>query len=431
MELLVPSKLPRSDDSSFGTGHESPAPAATNHPDFPLVRIGAASEAVESSSFLERSINIAEKITGLDLDRDGDIGQAGHQTKPKLKITDVAVAATMASRSHFFHEDRHGKEMDDRLVHRWWLDNTLMYRAVENRSGADSWEAKVVRFLQSRLISILLIALLLCDVFIVFAELYLETEHPSCKVIRRNSFNCCPASHGVALSEPGPHSLHSFDGPDLHGAEAFLQGLVGVSPHSSGHRNGCEAPTVASHDEYRVGCDLASWAHLLHELFSCLSLLILFAFQVEVAGLLIAFRELFVRSKGYLLDFVVVSLSLGLQWYVLLVELGVKDPFSLAAHGLLDRPRDDTDPLGTLEEIQSVVLIARLWRFIRVGHGIATSMQDMVHQTKTETQGKIDELRNALRQLEGEISTGNFKARASLAKVHEQVQALSGHGAGS
>lgn len=40
------------------------------------------------------------------------------------------------------------------------------------------------------------------------------------------------------------------------------------------------------------------------------------AFQVEIMGLIAAFRELFFRSQGYILDVFVVSLSLALQWYV-------------------------------------------------------------------------------------------------------------------
>ena len=106
-----------------------------------------------------------------------------------------------------------------------------------------------------------------------------------------------------------------------------------------------------------------------------------------------SFRGLFVRSQGYILDVVVVSLSLTLQWYVLMVELGIHDPLGLAAAASAAAVSEGLTPgeakaaaaaeaVATIEELQSIVLFARCWRFIRVGHGIATSMHDMMHATK-------------------------------------------------
>lgn len=160
----------------------------------------------------------------------------------------------------------------------------------------------------------------------------------------------------------------------------------------------------------------------------------------------------FFRSRGYLIDLLVVSLSLALQWYVimvgiripdplgltnthvsnplfafryvLMVEIGIKDPLGLtksadhAAHEELEDQR-----VATLEELQSIILFARCWRFIRVGHGIATSMHDMVHQSKAQMKLAIDELRAALRELEADIPT---KARGKLEDVNEKLKALTG-----
>jgi hypothetical protein len=100
-----------------------------------------------------------------------------------------------------------------------------------------------------------------------------------------------------------------------------------------------------------------------------------------------------VRSQGYILDFVVVSLSLALQWYVLMVELGIHDPLGLAAAASAAAISEGLTPgeakaaaaaeaVATIEELQSIILFARCWRFIRVGHGIANSMHDMMHAAK-------------------------------------------------
>ena len=99
------------------------------------------------------------------------------------------------------------------------------------------------------------------------------------------------------------------------------------------------------------------------------------------------------RSQGYILDFVVVSLSLALQWYVLMVELGIHDPLGLAAAASAAAISEGLTPgeakaaaaaeaVATIEELQSIILFARCWRFIRVGHGIANSMHDMMHAAK-------------------------------------------------
>ena len=88
------------------------------------------------------------------------------------------------------------------------------------------------------------------------------------------------------------------------------------------------------------------------------------------------------------------------------------------------RLRSAAEAVATIEELQSIVLFARCWRFIRVGHGIATSMHDMMHASKSEMHATMQRLRTALGQLEGEIPAGTNKARQSLEEVHRSLVVL-------
>lgn len=322
----------------------------------------------EEEALMDRVVTSTEELTGIDIDGNGVVGhsQAGPRSR---SLGDVLTAVTVSRRAHLFHDIREDEEQKEAIAKKYWLSNQLLHYAVVQRDGPKSWEARVVSFLQSRPLQILLIVLLLLDVLIVFAELFLETEHPSCKVLRRSAYSCCPM--------PGDAVTTVESLADHHGAL---------------HNRGCDASSAATH-AYEVGCAKAEWAHRLHEMFSVSSLIILFVFQMEIMALMASFRGLFLRSKGYLLDVVVVSLSLSLQWYVLMVELGISDPLGLAhaaaeaaaSSGLTpeeSKAAAEAEHLATIEELQSVILFARCWRFIRVGHGIATSMQDMKHAAK-------------------------------------------------
>ena len=330
-----------------------------------------------------------------------------------------------------------------------------MYRAVVQRSGASSWEARLVRLLQSKLVQAVLIALLLGDVFVVFAELYLETEHPGCRVVRRSAFSCCAApppppplagltagltaglySHNVSSSSDvlsirhsDAHLAHDLahehaaaagsghgGGGWAHVWDSLVAPWDALSPHTPQAHHQCASPAVGG--GFAVGCALAPWVHVTHELFSLTSLLILLAFQLEILGFIAAFRTLFVRSAGYLLDVVVVSLSLGLQWYVLMIELGFKDPLGLAT---------SSGSVASLEELQGIILFARLWRFIRVGHGIASSVHDMVSHAHAETHEVVRGLRESLQNLDLEIAPGDLQARKSLHEVNEGLKLLMRH----
>jgi hypothetical protein len=302
MELL-PKEVERSDQASSPPGgadqHETEAADHREASQTKSMKVrGAVSRAVgqsvlhrqdEEEGLLDKGINMAEKITGIDIDGDGDVGVAGHRaalTKKKTSIEQVFAAATLAQRSTLFHEARHEVEQDAKLTESYWLSNAFMYRAVFQRDGPDAWETRTVKFLQSKPMQTALIILLLLDVLIVFAELFLETEHPSCKVLRRTAYSCCPTELSAtdisaAAALPGvsaAHRLLSGVSDGLTGASMGHQGPVEL------HKRTCQPHTFGA-PAYHVGCVMEDWAHRLHEVLGFCSLMILMSFQLEIMAL--------------------------------------------------------------------------------------------------------------------------------------------------
>jgi len=265
--------------------------------------------------------------------------------------------------------------------------------------------------------------------------------------VQRVGFSCCPITAGYrqhvlanATAELAAAATGAYVNVDGHAAHDVGYDEGAAHGVGAAHGAGCEAPSGPS-EAFEVGCTEGEWAHRLHEGFSLLSLAILAAFQLEIIALMACFRGLYLRSQGYLLDVVVVSLSLSLQYYVLVVEFGgiiaavanfgggiFGASAGVSGRALLEEVQGagSREHLEALEELQSVVLFARCWRFIRVGHGIATSMNDMMEASKHEMSETVKSLRAALRDLESEIPAGTSKARLALHQVHSSLQALTG-----
>ena len=295
-----------------------------------------------AEDFFEATINVAEALTGLDLDGDGDIGLAGHnfshRRSPKrmASIYDVLLAATHKERTKFFSAGRRLLELEEMVENSYWLSPNLLRVKLEQRDGPSSWSAWWGALLQGRCMQLLLIILLLLDVGFVCAEIFVEAYHPECKAIRRTAVSCCSAGEAVPLPTPalmttvgpsGGHHLHS-DGESGESVilTGFVQGLTdmlrGAHPggdathgrhdYASAHTYGCAAPLEMAHTN-AVACDASGFWTDLHIIFSVASLLILVVFALEILLLLCTFRELFLRSVGMLVDIVVISLALWLQ----------------------------------------------------------------------------------------------------------------------
>lgn len=202
---------------------------------------------------------------------------------------------------------------------------------VHAKHGENSWQAKILRIIHSDLVQYILMGLLLMDVCILFVELYLAAEFPSCNIIERDAISCCMA-----------------DG-DVHSDDHVRRWLEG----GGGHHELCVEGTEA---DYEAACDEHKHpgVHAAHLTLRISTVVILSVFIIELSILMAACGfTTFISNFFYVLDLVVVSVSLALE--VLFLVL------------------DDSQ----LELIAGILILSRLWRFVRIGHGIFATTYEL------------------------------------------------------
>ena len=210
---------------------------------------------------------------------------------------------------------------------------------VEQYHGKQSWRMKILEFLHKPAVSWTLMGLLLLDVVILFVELFLLTHYPLCVTIERDCISCCP-------------SEVANDNETEHVAERFLAGDV-----EGHHSNVCEVGLEASYGT--GGCDVHKWQtiHNVETGLYAVTITILATFFVELTMEMIALRPgIFFRQFFFALDYTIVTVSLILE-----LSLHAVDDERLAAF------------LGLL-------IFARIWRFVRIGHGIVEVTSEYTHQ---------------------------------------------------
>ena len=194
---------------------------------------------------------------------------------------------------------------------------------VHEIHGKESWQAKALHVLHSNTLQTTLMALLLLDVMILFTELFLSASHPVCTTIVRDAISCCPSPDGAV-----DHSANRWLAEDSH------HGL-------------CEAPLVDTN--YTASCDPHKYpgVHTTEEALFWVTISILSIFLIELGVLMAALTPcVFCRQIFYVLDLFIISVSLC---------------FELVFHFI-----DNT----LLSEYLGLLIIARLWRFVRIGHGL-------------------------------------------------------------
>lgn len=219
---------------------------------------------------------------------------------------------------------------------------------VTETYGATSWNHRVVHFWHQKRVENTLLLLLGIDIIIVFIEIFLEAHYPACATITRDAVSCC-------MSAPA-HNVRRLGGG------------------SSGH-DLCAAPLHAAADQ-AAGCDDHKHAgvHTLHTVCFISSVCILSLFEVELLSLAAAMRMLFVRNAFYLVDLAVVTASLAIELHMNLSSDGAG-----ASAGLL-------------------LIFARCWRFIRIGHGLIMT----AHEHDMETVKDIAEMaKDLLEEVDG------------------------------
>lgn len=129
---------------------------------------------------------------------------------------------------------------------------------AEEQHGSHSWRYKALKFIHQSWFQKLLMALLLLDVIILFTEIFLLAQYPSCSIITRDAISCCP--------------VEETDHSEL--LRRFLSG---------GDEGICEQGTVAL-EESPAGCDEHKYhaVHVAEEVLFAFTVTILSVFFIEL-----------------------------------------------------------------------------------------------------------------------------------------------------
>jgi hypothetical protein len=243
---------------------------------------------------------------------------------------------------------------------------------VKDTHGSTSWRMRILDVLHQRSTQRTLMFLLFLDICILFVEIFLLASYPPCHIIERDCISCCDA----ALH--GDDDEHRFLAETGHSEELF-----------------CEEEGLEPNYEYPATCNEHKW-HRVHKgetfLFS-LTILILSIFLVELNLEMVALGpKVFFRQFFFLLDYCIVSVSLALE---------------LTFH------------FASAEALQSLVgmlVFARVWRFVRIGHGIVEITSEWTHQQYEEVMEYAERLEAIL--LENNLPLPEAAGKIHLAKEH-------------
>ena len=229
---------------------------------------------------------------------------------------------------------------------------------VVQHYGPHSWQTQVVHFLHSLTVQIISMALLVLDIIIIIVELYLDMEYPACHIITRDATSCCNASHYASVNRnPAHHSgPHATPIPAAH--HRFLE----------------EHPTLCNSGltpipAFTTGCDAHkhSGVHVAHDVMLWMSVVILSLFALEMIILFAIERLVFLRNPLYVFDVFIISAALSIEIYLYSHKAGDSDQLSALA-GLL--------------------VLARSWRFVRIGHAIFMVNHKQQHSSHEPEHGQ-------------------------------------------
>ena len=197
---------------------------------------------------------------------------------------------------------------------------------LKRRRGKQNWRVPILKALHSHKAQVALASLLMIDILVVFAELFIEGEFPECEIIRRHAISCCNVTQGETAT---PHSRL------LAQASNSDQCQVGLVP-----------------DDYAVACSYGNYQalHTAHDALYAVTMSILAVFLVELSFLLVLLDKQFFQNLLNVADFIVVVASMSLE------SIFRNSSIGSAAGG---------------------IVTLRLLRFLRVIHGLGTLVDDM------------------------------------------------------
>lgn len=222
---------------------------------------------------------------------------------------------------------------------------------AKGRWSEDSWQMKALTFINSDAVQKFFICLLVLDVLILFTELAIEAYFPSCRLVIRDAISCCPADDGT---ENDMHRVLGGEGDDSHI---------------------CTYPLIETINQ--VGCDDHKYpgVHVAHEALFWVTIVILSIFEVELFFLIYLLGpEKFFHQLIYVVDLFIVTLSLVLELL-----------FRMASNNLA-------------EVLPGILIIFRLWRFVRIGHGLVASTYEVQEHKTDLAMEHIEELEERMKR---------------------------------
>lgn len=232
---------------------------------------------------------------------------------------------------------------------------------VHECHGEESVKAKILHFIHSPKVQYTLMALLLLDVLVLFIELYLDAEFPSCFFVERDAVSCCPS----ILEEVFSDECSSLDN---NSDSTHLRLLAASSSHDASI---CE---YGSESNCPVGCDPHQYQHveIWHMALFSTTMIILSTFMIELLVLMALLKpSMFFTKVFYVIDLIIVSVSIALEsiFYAKGEEV--------------------------LQAVTGIIIFARCWRFIRIGHGLI----DVTHEYAVLRHGKRSDYEQQLEAL--------------------------------
>lgn len=242
---------------------------------------------------------------------------------------------------------------------------------MENTHGSDSWRIQVLRVLHSTKVEGILMGLLVLDVLVIFVEIFLLATYPPCRVIQRDAINCVPA---IFLDDDDNNN--NSNNTDNNNNQ-FRHLAAASADNDTSYNTICQEPGWEPAYDTETGCDSHKWerVHYAEEFLFGITVFILSVFFLEVLVTMIALTpRVFFRQFFYLMDFVVVPVSLGLE---------------LTFHYLNDL---------SLQSVVGLLVVTRIWRFVRIGHGIVEVTHKLAEREHHRLLVYTEELESYMRQ---------------------------------
>jgi hypothetical protein len=210
---------------------------------------------------------------------------------------------------------------------------------VKDAHSEDSWQYRTLQVLHSKKCQYFLAFLLLLDIFILFGELMILSYFPHCSVVVRDAISCCTVT-------------------STNSTERFLEAMTDhTGEEGETHETFCEYPSLAD-ATFPAGCDEDQYpgVHKTELAFFYITVLILSVFMIELTISMVALTPgVFFRQFFFALDYTIISISLVLE---------------ITFHVLGD---------DLYQSLSGLLVIIRIWRFVRIGHGIVELTNEAAH----------------------------------------------------